>query len=392
MVFLAGDRGFKHLLWLTLALFLSYLCVAMSLPVTSIFVSTELGSGGAWAGLAVGISFGSTIFTRGLAGLLADQRGGKYCMSLGLGLYALAGVIGCAASWQELSSFTAYAVLIVSRLILGVGESLTLVGVLTWGFGLMGSQRSGKVLSLVGIGLYGAFALGSPVGVSLYEHSGLFGVMATCTVMPLIGILMVYLVAGVDAQPGARTPFWNVIGRIWEPGLALCLAGVGSAAIAAFMPLYFLSEGWAQAGLGLSCFGIAFVLVRILYGSLPDRMGSVSVALVSTALEALGLCLLWLAPSPMVAFLGCFLTGLGCSLMFPAMGLEVIKRVPIHLRGSAAGGLAAFQDLSFGLTGPIAGLVADQNGFRLVFLIAGAASAGAFLLVTFFARHRIARV
>ena len=58
-----ADRDYQRVLWLTLALFLSYLCVAMSLPVMSIYVTTRLGFGNALAGLAVGIAFASTILT-----------------------------------------------------------------------------------------------------------------------------------------------------------------------------------------------------------------------------------------------------------------------------------------------------------------------------------------
>ena len=66
---LRADRDLHRVLWLTLALFLSYLCVAMSLPVISVFVTTQLSFGNALAGLAVGITFASTIVTRGMAGI-----------------------------------------------------------------------------------------------------------------------------------------------------------------------------------------------------------------------------------------------------------------------------------------------------------------------------------
>ena len=135
-------------------------------------------------------------------------------------------------------------------------------------------------------------------------------------------------------------------------------------------------------GVALSCFGGAFVLVRILFGHLPDRVGSMRVALVSIIVEAGGQVLLWTAFTPAMAFVGAFLTGLGCSLMFPTMGIEVVRRVPPHLRGTAAGGLAAFQDLAFGLTGPVTGLLADGYGYGVVFLIGGlAASCGCALVV-----------
>jgi MFS family permease len=193
---------------------------------------------------------------------------------------------------------------------------------------------------------------------------------------------MVLPLAGVAPLGGARPSFWHIIGCIWQPGLVVGLQGVGFAAIGAFMTLHFLSQGWSGAGLGLSCFGGAFVLVRLLFSHLPDRMGGIPVALASIAVEAGGQYFLWMAPTPAWALAGAFLTGLGCSLIFPAMGLEVVRRVPPHLRGTAAGGFAAFQDLAYGLTGPAAGLLADRFGYAVVFLLGGvAATLGLALLV-----------
>jgi MFS family permease len=380
-----ADRDFRRVVWLALALFFSYLCVAMSLPVTSVYVTTRLGFGNALAGLAVGIAFAATIVTRGMAGRIADHRGGKYCTIRGLYVYTLAGLICLAASWPGFPAPAAYGVLIVGRLLLGVGESLALVGLLAWGFGIMGPQGSGRVLALVGMGLYGAFAVGSPIGLALFDWAGFAGVMGACALVPLVGLAMVLPVAAVALHVGERLPFWHIIGRIWEPGLVVCLQGVGFAAIGAFMPLLFLHQDWSHAGLGLTCFGGAFVLVRILFGHLPDRIGAIP-ALVSMAVEAVGQYLLWTAASPEMALAGAFLTGLGCSLVFPAMGIEVVRRIPPHLRGTAMGGFAAFQDLAYGGTGPLTGLLADRLGYGVVFLVGGLAASLGFALVIVIAR------
>jgi predicted MFS family arabinose efflux permease len=238
----------------------------------------------------------------------------------------------------------------------------------------------------VGLGLYAAFAVGSPIGIALFDRFGFAGVMAACVLAPLVGLAMVFSRAAVAPHVGERPSFWSIIGRIWQPGIALCLAGVGSAAIGAFVSLLFLSRNWPNAGLGLSFFGGAFVLVRIVGGHLPDRIGSIATALASLMVEAAGQYLLWTAPTPSLALAGAFLTGLGCSLMFPAMGIEVVRRVPPHLRGTAAGGLAAFQDLAFGLTGPATGLLADRFGYGVVFLIGGLAASVALMVVVAIAR------
>jgi len=380
------DRDFYRVVWLTLALFLSYLSVAMALPVTSVFVATRLELGNALAGLAVGIAFGSTILTRAMAGRMADRQGGKRCMVRGLSLYVVAGVMCGAASLPGFSALAAYGVLIAGRLLLGVGESMTMIGLLAWGFGILGPQRSGMVLSLVGMGLYGAFALGGPIGLAVFDRLGLAGMMLICALLPLVGLAMVLPLAATAPHAGDRPSFWSIIGRIWQPGLVVGLQGVGFAAIGAFMPLLFLSRGWSHAGLGLTCFGVAFVLVRILFGHLPDRVGGIKVALVSMAFEAIGQYLLWTSINPAMALLGAFMTGLGCSMIFPAMGVEVVRRIPPHLRGTAIGGFAAFQDLAYGVTGPATGLLADRFGYGVVYLVGGVAASLGIAMVIAIAR------
>jgi MFS family permease len=306
-------------------------------------------------------------------------------MVRGLCIYVAAGLVCATATWHGLPTLVAYGLLIAGRLLLGVGESLAVIGLMAWCFGIA-PQRSGLIFALVGMALYAAFAVGSPIGIALFDWAGFAGVMAACALVPLVGLAMVRPIAAAALHVGERQPFWRIIGRIWEPGLALGLAGVGSAAIGAFMPLFFLHQGWSHIGLGLTCFGGAFVLVRILFGHMPDRIGAIPVALVSMAVEAAGQYLLWTAFTPAMAFAGAFLTGLGCSLMFPAMGKEVVRRVPPHLRGTAAGGLAAFQDLAFGATGPLTGLLADRFGYGVVFLIGGLAATLGLALVIAVAR------
>ena len=368
------DLAYRRVVALTAALFLSYLAVAMPLPAAPVFVVKELGLDNAFGGLAVGSAFVSTILTRGQAGALADRLGGKVCMRRGLFVYAAAGLICALAGWPRLSVAGDYAVLIVGRLLLGLGESLTMVGMLGWAIALMGQARSGKVMSLAGMGMYGALAAGGPLGLALLQRLGFAGLMGVCVVLPLIGLIAIHWLPAVAPHAGRRESFWRILGRIWRAGVVVGLQGVGFAALGAFFSLYFLSRGWPYAGLGLTAFGVGFVLVRLVCGHLPDQIGGTPVAIVSLAVEACGQYLLWLAPGPWSALTGALLTGLGCSMVYPAMGSEVVKQVPAHLRATAVGGFAAFQDLAYGLTGPLVGVLADSSGYSAVFLIGGLAA------------------
>jgi MFS family permease len=370
------DTAQARLLLLAAILFVSYLCIGLALPVVPVFVTGRLGLGNGWAGLATGIAFLSTILSRGAAGGLADRRGGKAAVMRGLVFYIGGGLASLAAGLLADSPGLAYAVLLAGRLVLGLGESLVAVGVISWGIALVGPARSGRVLALVGAALYGALAVGGPLGLALVHRAGFAATMGAGGLLPALGLLAVWPLAAVVAPRGAaRASLGAVLGRIWRHGAIVCLQGIGFAAIGAFFALHFLANRWAHAGLGLTAFGAGFVLVRVLFGHLPDRVGGLAVATASLAVETLGQLLVWQADVPATALAGAFLTGLGCSLVFPAMGREVVQRVAPQLRGTALGAFSAFQDLAYGLTGPLAGLLADHLGYRAVFVIGAMAAA-----------------
>jgi len=370
-----SECGGLPIIFLCLAVFSCYLTVGMPLPVIPLFVSRVLGYPDWIVGLAVGIQFFATVSTRKFAGGIADNQGGDVALRRGLVACSLAGFTYLAAAWLPTGPAGKLAVLMLGRLLLGVGESLLLTGGLAWAIGLAGPARSGRVMSWVGMAMYGALAAGAPAGLALDAAHGFLAVAVVVTILPLLAFAALI---GVPKSPPNKTgipvSFRRVVGIIWRPGLALGLQGVGFAGIGAFVSLYFVAEGWSGTGLTLSAFGGAFICARILCGELPDKFGGARVALAFFVIEIAGQAVLATASHMGLAMTGAALTGFGCSMIFPALGVETVKRTQPESRGTALGAFAAFQDIAYALTGPVTGTVAGLYGYRSVFLIGTAAA------------------
>jgi len=368
------------ILLLCVTIFLGFLTVAMPLPVIPILVRHDLGFSDWIVGLTVGIQFFVTVSTRKFAGSTADRVGGHVSVRRGLAACALAGATYQVAAWYPGGPLAKLAVLWLGRIALGFGESLMLTGLLSWGVALSGRARTGRVMSWVGMAVFSSLAVGAPLGLALSNSYGFRSVGLAVTLLPLLALAVTVFVPRARTLPGGTVSFRRVVRLIWRPGLALGLQGVGFAGIGAFVSLYFTAQNWSGAGLSLSAFGGAFILARLIFGNMPDRFGGAKVVLGFFVVEALGQAVMAGAASSATALAGAALTGFGCSMIFPCLGVETIRMTPPESRGSALGAFAAFQDIASGLTGPSTGFVAGLLGYRYVFVI-GAVAALAGLIV-----------
>jgi predicted MFS family arabinose efflux permease len=105
--------------------------------------------------------------------------------------------------------------------------------------------------------------------------------------------------------------------------------------------------------------------------------------MVSFIVESAGLFVLWSARSHDVALAAASLTGCGFALVFPALGVEVLKTVADQNHGAALGAYTAFLDLAMAISGPIAGFIVGQFGDSAIFLCGSGAAGCAFVFTLF---------
>jgi MFS family permease len=354
--------------------FLGFLAVGIPLPALSIFVN-KLGFSPFVVGVTIGAQAFATLITRQYAGRRSDAGHPKRAALLGFVCASATGIVYLLAQLARSQPEVSLALLIAGRALLGLGESLFVTALVIWSIARVGSQNSARAMAWSGISMYAALAFGAPVGL-LMQHLGGFGLVAACTVVsPVLAAAMIFNWQDV-ASTGKRATLsiFHVLRKIWAPGFAMALASSGVGTISAFLTLRYQLEGWGGAAFALTSFGAAYVVMRLLFAGLPDRLGGRQTGAVSLLVEAIGLMLIWHSNSPASTLVGAVLSGIGYSLVFPSMGVEAMKRVPSESRGLVLGTFFACFDLGLALAGPGFGLVASTWGIPSAFLSASLAA------------------
>ena len=368
----------------SLQILLCYFAIGLPMAVLPGVVHLQLHFNTVLAGLAISAQYVATVLSRPQAGRMADTVGARRTVLSGLVASGASGLclLGCGflGHW----ALACLALMFLSRLILGFGESWLATGSSLWGIARVGQEHTARVISWSGICSYGGLAIGAPVGVWIEHAWGLAGVGIVSALTSCLGLLAAYPLGEVEVAKGKPLAFRQVLARVTPHGLSLALATTGFGTIASFMVLFYAHYHWPNAAYALTSFGVAFIVARLSFGHTINRWGGFPVALTCLSVEVGGLLSLWLAHNPRLAFAGAALTGFGFSLVFPALGVEAVNRVTPENRGSALAVFTAFADLSLGMIGPVIGLIVAGFGYAPIFLFAAmmaAAALGITLLV-----------
>lgn len=319
----------------------------------------SLGGGAVAVGFAVGAPALTGAAGRPLGGRLADRRGPAGIMIIGAVVMA-AGTIPAFVESLPL--------LLVSRLLVGVGEASMMAAAVLWLLRLAGPERRGRAMGHVGLANYAGLTVGPPLSQLLAGDSHPSRVWIAAAVLPLIAAGLAtglgrgpegratHESAPEDADDAGEQPSaWRVTLR---PGLGLMLVNVGYVAILSFGAAAATEQGTGIARLVIPVFGIGVIASRTVLASVPDRLGAPRTLSIAVVLEAAGLAGLAVATSTPLALLALVVMALGQGLAVPSLGLIALASVPPSRHGRTAGAFFAYFDAGVGLGGPAVGLAA----------------------------------
>jgi predicted MFS family arabinose efflux permease len=330
-----------------------------------LWVTGPVGSDKSGAGLAFGAFAISALILRPVAGRLADTRGRRPLLVAGAFLSALV-MLG-----------TAYAdnlvLVVLLRLLFGVGEAAFFVASLAALADLAPPSRMSEAISYNSLGLYLGLAFGPPLGELFVRMAGFTAAWYGGAVLSLIAVVVAVGIKDVESRSAstagrAKLIHWKAV----PPALGFFASVVAMGAFFAFGSLQADAVGLMPVSTPLFVYGLVVVAGRLLLARVLDRFPALLLGAVALAIIGGGLLIMALWSTPIGMTLGAAVMGFGVTLSTPALFSAIFATAKPRERGAASGTASVFLDLGIA-GGPILlGLAAQASGIPFAFGVAAA--------------------
>lgn len=361
----------RRFVLLTFATFLYFTSMGTLVPTLPRYVKDELAGGGFEIGLAVGSFALAAGLLRPFAGRLGDAHGRRVLVVGGSAIFAVATLGYIPAS--------SLALLVVARVVAGVGEAAMWVGSATTSQDLAPPDRRAEAASYYSVALYSGMAIGPPLGEALVRGPG-FDVLWIVTAALAGGACLLGLQTP-GQRPTARPEPGPLLQReALAPGTVLLLGMIPFVGFSAFLPVYGERVGMEDVGPVFAVFAGVVLCIRIFGARIPDRLGVRLLGTIAIVASILGVLIPAAWESRGSVWLSVPFFAVGSALLFPALFAAALGTVPEHERSRAVGTFSIFFDLAGGVGVPVLGLVVSGAGIRWAFAV-GAVSGVLSLLV-----------
>jgi MFS family permease len=333
------------------------------IQMTPLFAKGPLGADPIGVGIAVGAFSVTALVLRPWSGRESDRRGRRPLLVAGALLAAVAILAHTVTS--------DLAILVVLRLVLGVGEALFFVAGFAMLADLAPRGREGEALSFNSLALYLGIAFGPVIGEALLDIGGFNLAWIGAAILSLLAAVLALRLPLTGRQETLAAGPTTLIhhGVVW-PSAGLFTGVAAMSGFLAFVAIYGRDD-LAMAGSGpvLLVFGLVVVGCRIAFAKLPDRVPPFRLAAAALALIAVGMAVTGLVPTVAGLFAGAALMAVGIAFVTPAFFAAITRRLEPSERGAAFGTVSIFLDLGFGGGPVMLGLIVDAANIPTAFLL-----------------------
>jgi len=375
-------------------LFAAGLCfwagLAGLLPTLPLFIET-LGGSGQQIGIVMASFAIGLLVARPTLARLADTRGRKLVMIIGLIAVAVAPLgyllvqmlphmqmpvsLGGRAFTVDGSILAMMAI----RAFHGLSIAAFVVAYSALVVDLAPPANRGELIGYMTLVNPIGLALGPALGGFLYEASGFRVAFAAMGFLGLLGLGLVLRLEEpyppqTDRQGADAVAFWGQLwsGRVRTPAMILLLVGLAFGTLSTFVPLYVREAGVGlNVGLIYTASAVASFTSRLVVGRASDRHGRGRFITASLAIYSLAMGMFWLADSAPLFLLAGVIQGMAGGTLIPMIAALMGDRSSPADRGRTFGLAMVGFDVGIALAGPIFGTLADAISYRGIFGLSG---------------------
>lgn len=345
--------------------FFVFLGFQMTLPTIPLFVN-ELGGSDDIIGIIVGIFTFSALLFRPYAGHALESRGRGFVFLIGLALFVM--------SVGTFGFLTTMGMLILMRMIQGVGWGFSTTASGTIATDLIPPKRRGEGLGYYGLSGNIALAFGPALGLALTDVISFKLLFLISALLGLCAFILASMVKykKVDrsvykTKPAKFTVFEK---NALNPSFLLFFITATFGGIASFLPLYAAEKDVAGISLYFITYAVFLLISRLFAGKIYDMKGDLFVLPPGVILILIAMLLLSWLPSTMVMLVAAALYGLGFGTVQPALQAWAVEKSPPNRRGIANATFFSFFDLGVGVGAIVFGQLAFLFGYALIYKVA----------------------
>ena len=372
-------------------MFIAGLCfwagLASTLPVLPLYIK-DLNTSAQELGVIMGSFAVGLLIFRPQMGTLADSKGRKLVMLIGIFVAAIAPVLYCLVQDKFL--------LVGVRIFHGI----SLAGFATAYSALIAdispAEHRGEVI--------GTMSLTNPIGMAIGPMVGdwmlhSYGYIACFWLASTLAALSFLFATQIEAPRQSRTnrddsvsnsaPTRGYFQLLWSPEFripTLMMLVVGSAfgILSTFVPLYLRESGLTvTASAFYSSAAIMSFAMRSIAGKQSDRFGRGRFMTMGIAAYGLSMAILWLMRGDAWVIVAGLIEGVGGGMFLPVTIALITDRASPEMRGRIFSLCISGFDLGIFLAGPVLGGIADTVGYRGLFGVAtGIVAVGIAVFIT----------
>lgn len=337
------------------------------------YVVDELGGTEATAGTVMGSIAITALLSRPLFGRIGDRHGSRRILLIGT-MLTIASMAVIRLGPQTVAT------VVVSRLVLGSGMAAMFTGSALLAVVSAPQGRQGQAASLMLVSVHAGLGTGPILGLWILDRWSYDRVWVA---VGLASVLSAIVSTQLGAHPGdpdaAPAPLIHRAALL--PGIVTFFGVFAFNGFLTFASLYGREVGIDDVALLFTAASGTIVVVRLVAGHVPDRIGPVRAgtgALVMTIGATLVLAF-WQTPTG--AFAGAVVLACGLSLQSPSFIPLALAGVPDRERGSAMATYTGFFDIAGAVVGPVIGLIVAGVSYRAAFLFTGGMAVVALVLL-----------